>query len=271
QWCGLAIWLLVCVIVVYSYVRGLRRTQIQASGRTPTMLRSPWLMLPLLAAYLVVLVLLWQPVAPGLSASTRLAIDVAGILLTLCGVVFILWGRFALGKMHNISSVSGARLFADHQLITAGPYKIVRHPMYLGFALAAAGALLLYRTWAVVFMAVHGLVFIVRARREEEALAARFGEDWRQYCRRVPAILPRLRRMTANETSVRPGAEIAVNARKASGRDDGSPGLSGPAGSGVLGGNPPLHPSVGGDYFFKFPSWEGIKGWVEVQGWVKSN
>ena len=196
QWFGLAIWLTVCAVVVYSYVRGLRRIQVQASGRTTALLRSPWLMLPLLAAYLAVLVFLWKPIFPGLSTTARLATALAGTLLTVGGAAFILWGRFTLGAMHNISSVSGVKLFANHRLITAGPFKIVRHPMYLGFALAVCGALLLYRTWAIVFLAVHGLVFVARARREEEALATTFGEEWRQYCRQVPAILPRLRGTT---------------------------------------------------------------------------
>ncbi|MBP7693784.1 MAG: hypothetical protein KA764_17815 [Anaerolineales bacterium] len=40
----------------------------------------------------------------------------------------------------------GAQLFADHQLVTRGPFAIVRHPMYAGIAAAALGGLLLDQT-----------------------------------------------------------------------------------------------------------------------------
>jgi protein-S-isoprenylcysteine O-methyltransferase Ste14 len=64
--------------------------------------------------------------------------------------------------------------------------------MYTGAMLGVVGALLIYRTWTIVFILVHCFVFIVRARREEEALAAEFGAEWMEYARRVPRWIPRL-------------------------------------------------------------------------------
>jgi protein-S-isoprenylcysteine O-methyltransferase Ste14 len=199
-WFALAIWLGITTVVLVSYVQGLRRTQVQATGRTTVLLRSPWLMAPLLVVYLVVLVLLWRPIVPAGMIGTRSYVatllpilSLVGTLLLVAGAVWILWGRFTLGRSHNISSVTGVQLFADHRLVTTGAYALVRHPMYLGFALSMLGTLLIYRTWSILFIAVHGLVFVVRARREEEALAATFGREWQEYCRRVPAIIPSLR------------------------------------------------------------------------------
>jgi protein-S-isoprenylcysteine O-methyltransferase Ste14 len=149
-------------------------------------------MLLVLVPYAVVMVLLWNPVVPGLSPAAGLALSVAGALLVSAGAAFVVWGRLALGRYHNLSSTTGVELFVDHHLITSGPYAIVRHPMYLGFAVAVIGSLLLYRTWTIVFLAVQGLVFLSRARREEQALAAQFGTEWEAYRRRVPAIVPRL-------------------------------------------------------------------------------
>ncbi len=200
-WFALVAWVGMTAVVLVSYVRGLRRTQVQAAGRTTVVLRSPWLVSLLLIVYLVVLVLLWRPIWPAGATGTRpdattflAALSLVGAFLLIIGTVWILWGRFTLGRSHNISSVSGVQLFADHRLLTTGPYAFVRHPMYLGFALAMLGTLLIYRTWSILLIAVHGVVFVFRARREEEALAATFGQEWQEYCRRVPAIIPRLRR-----------------------------------------------------------------------------
>lgn len=189
-WLGLAIWVALCAVVTYSQWQGSRRAKVQAVGRTTAALRRPVFVLPLLAVYVIVLVLLWQPIAPSLQSSVALPLSVAGFVVTAAGAAFILWARFTMGESHNISSVAGVELFANHRLVTTGPFAIVRHPMYVGFAVAALGALALYRTWTIAFIVVHGLIFVVRARREEEALAKRFGDDWAAYRRRVPAVLP---------------------------------------------------------------------------------
>jgi protein-S-isoprenylcysteine O-methyltransferase Ste14 len=135
-------------------------------------------------------VLLWQPIAPGLASSAALPLSVAGFLVMAAGTAFVLRARFTMSSSYNISSVAGVDLFADHRLVTSGPFAVVRHPVYLGFAVAILGSLALYRTWAIVFVALQGVDLVVRVRREEEALAARLGDEWAAYRRRVPAILP---------------------------------------------------------------------------------
>jgi protein-S-isoprenylcysteine O-methyltransferase Ste14 len=64
--------------------------------------------------------------------------------------------------------------------------------MYVGLALAAIGALLLYRTWTTLAFVAMLPVLVARARREEESLAERFGARWDSYRRRVPAWIPDL-------------------------------------------------------------------------------
>ena len=95
--------------------------------------------------------------------------------------------------MYFVSTSFGAQLYADHQLVTHGPFAIVRHPMYVGLISAAFGSLLIYQTWTTVAFAVFAPFVLRRARREEQALAAEFGDQWLTYSRRVPAFFPRLR------------------------------------------------------------------------------
>ena len=96
--------------------------------------------------------------------------------------------------MFGISSGFGATLYQDHELIRVGPYRYVRHPMYLGVILAAFGALFIFRTWAMVLFSVSSLGVIVRAQKEERLLAEEFGEEWDAYRRKVNAWIPKLRK-----------------------------------------------------------------------------
>jgi len=96
--------------------------------------------------------------------------------------------------MYFVSTSFGAQLYADHKLVTNGPFAIVRHPMYVGLILAALGSLLIYLTWTTLAFVVFVPFVLLRARREEQVLAVEFGPEWQQYCKNVPAFLPRLRR-----------------------------------------------------------------------------
>jgi protein-S-isoprenylcysteine O-methyltransferase Ste14 len=141
---------------------------------------------------IAVCVLLWRPIVTSLPAWAQVTALIVGTLLYFPGIGLILWGRLTLGRFHNVSTSQGVQLFADHQLITSGPFAYVRHPMYLGFWMAALGGLLLYGTWTMVLILLGAPVFVKRARREEEALVSVFGDQYEAYQRKVPAFIPHL-------------------------------------------------------------------------------
>lgn len=87
--------------------------------------------------------------------------------------------------------------------MTSGPYALVRHPMYLGILLTGLGGILLYRTWTLVFIALTGMGLVLRARREEQVLAAEFGQAWQDYCLRVPVFSPRIFRLSHKKGAIR--------------------------------------------------------------------
>ncbi len=190
-----ALAVLVAGIAVYSgFVRGLHHPKGRSTGLAPaTFQQSARFYVPAGIAGPALLYLLWRPIRPALSGSARLAATAAGALLYFPGLALILWGRTTMGDMHNISSSLGVQLYADHRLVTSGPFALVRHPMYVGGIMAELGAVLLYRTWAALVVAVNVPVLLLRAGREEEALSAEFGEQWEEYRRRVPAWIPRPR------------------------------------------------------------------------------
>jgi protein-S-isoprenylcysteine O-methyltransferase Ste14 len=186
-WTALA-WLVPTAVALQGAWRG-RRASGRRVGR-PLAEQPPWWLFGVLVPYVAVFVRLWRPLPVRLSPAARLMASASGALLSLVGMGLSLWGRVALGPMYNVSSALGNRLFANHVLVTSGPFALVRHPMYLGALIASLGGVLLYRTWAAVLVLAHGTVFWARAGREERALAAEFGAAWRAYARRVPAGVP---------------------------------------------------------------------------------
>ena len=65
-------------------------------------------------------------------------------------------------------------------LITTGPYRRVRHPIYLGLALLATGEALAFSSWPACLIVLGGIVptFAWRARAEETVLSRTFGESY---------------------------------------------------------------------------------------------
>ncbi len=105
-----------------------------------------------------------------------------GIALTAVGTTFAIIARLLLGR--NWSAV--ARMRQDQELISSGPYRLVRHPIYAGILAAAVGT-------AIVFGEVRDLLalplivvgFWRKARSEERLLMSNFGDRYAAYRRRV--------------------------------------------------------------------------------------
>ncbi len=140
--------------------------------------------------YATVCLLLWRPLPPIGSPALRAVALVAGAVLGFSGFGLYLWAMRRLGGMYNVSSSLGSQLYAGHRLVDDGPYAHVRHPMYVAQVLAVLGALLVYRTWATVFMLVMLPAPVLKARNEERLLAAELGAPYRTYRAQVPAWLP---------------------------------------------------------------------------------
>lgn len=117
-------------------------------------------------------------------------VHAAGLLLSLAGAALFAWVSWALGKHFSTS----LHLRDDHRLVTEGPYRWVRHPMYLAYQLAwfgfwlATGNVLA----GVAGILAFALAMWVRVGAEEAMLAARFGEQWQEYCQRTGRFLPRI-------------------------------------------------------------------------------
>lgn len=110
-----------------------------------------------------------------------------GAALTWAGVLFACAARFVLGR--NWSSV--VQLKQGHELIVAGPYRLVRHPIYTGLLLAFIGTALAIGEWrGVLGTLIVGLSFWFKLRLEERWMRERFGAAYLEYMRGTWALIP---------------------------------------------------------------------------------
>lgn len=93
-----------------------------------------------------------------------------------------------LGKQWNIK----AQIIEGHELITTGPYKIVRHPIYSAlFGLLIVTGYSITQLWAFIIAIVFYFIgTIFRTRVEEQLLIQHFGDQYEKYKKKVPAIIP---------------------------------------------------------------------------------
>lgn len=78
-----------------------------------------------------------------------------------------------------------------HELVTTGPYAILRHPIYSGLLLALVGSAIAVGEWrAVLAVALALLYFVPKLRLEERWMRQEFGEAYRVYCERTRALVP---------------------------------------------------------------------------------
>lgn len=126
------------------------------------------------------------------SSSVDGALQAGGLVLWLLGVALLLWASWV---MRRYLAVDG--LAADHELVTHGPYRYLRHPVYVSFAGIATGTALVFLSYIVLALS---LVLMVTGRwwavAEERLLASTggFGDAYRTYAARTGRFLPRLRR-----------------------------------------------------------------------------
>jgi protein-S-isoprenylcysteine O-methyltransferase Ste14 len=140
--------------------------------------------------------LLWVPQAPGSELTQRFLPGsqwqlwaALGAALTLIGLLFTVWARVYLGR--NWSGVASVK--SDHELVTGGPYALVRHPIYTGLLLAFIGsALAVGELRGVLAVSLALIAIIHRIVVEEQFMRQQFGAAYAAYAQRVPALVPGL-------------------------------------------------------------------------------
>lgn len=114
----------------------------------------------------------------------------AGEAAAAAGILLVWWAFETLGDDYR----GGLGLWDDHRLVTRGPYRWLRHPVYVGFVVTMLGVGLLAADWVI---GGSGLLLtlaipVLRVPVEEAEMEERFGEEYREYRARTGAFLPRV-------------------------------------------------------------------------------
>jgi protein-S-isoprenylcysteine O-methyltransferase Ste14 len=113
----------------------------------------------------------------------------AGVVLGLLCVPFLVWVQHTLGRQWS----SDLQLREQHILVTEGPYRWIRHPMY-SVVFAFLGALcLVSANWLFLLGAATAMVMLYRRiDKEEQMMMGQFGDEYRSYRARTGRLVPRL-------------------------------------------------------------------------------
>lgn len=134
-------------------------------------------------------------IKPAILEWTRLPIPSwirwLGMIITVLGMVLEFSTQLYLGR--NYSTTLHIR--EGQSLVTSGPYRYIRHPMYTALITVGVGIGLLSSSWYFLlpFIAT-GIVIAFRTRREEEAMIEKFSDEYIQYAQGTGRFFPQIRK-----------------------------------------------------------------------------
>jgi protein-S-isoprenylcysteine O-methyltransferase Ste14 len=121
----------------------------------------------------------------------RIILVLVSLAVVVYGTFVNVWGRFYLGK----NWANQIKIYKDHTLVTSGPYRIVRHPLYASLIWIFYACSVIYLNWAAFLL--NSLIFVpmmyIRASQEEKLLEKEF-KNYKDYRKEVGMFFPKVKR-----------------------------------------------------------------------------
>jgi protein-S-isoprenylcysteine O-methyltransferase Ste14 len=173
-------------VIRFPYERRSRRTPVARSARN-------WREIVLLSVSLTglgILPLIYVATGfPGIAEYPFQATSAwIGLLLAIAALTMFRVTHKALGRNWSVS----LDVRENHELVSVGIYRQLRHPMYTAFWLWAIAQALLLPNWFAGFAGLvgFGILFFGRIAKEEALMLERFGEEYREYKSRTYRVIP---------------------------------------------------------------------------------
>jgi len=109
-----------------------------------------------------------------------------GLVLFAVGLAFAIWARVHIGRNWGIPMTQKD----EPELVTSGPYHLVRHPIYSGILVAGVGTAVALSWVALIVVALAGVYFLYSARVEERYLAGQFPDIYPVYKHSTKMLVP---------------------------------------------------------------------------------
>jgi len=122
----------------------------------------------------------------GILAVHSLILAAVGALLFACGIALAVWARLHLGRNWGMPMTQRA----EPELVTSGPYRFVRHPIYSGLLTAILGTALVNNLLGLIVVAVLVAYFYYCGIVEERNLAVTFPKAYPEYRSRTKMLIP---------------------------------------------------------------------------------
>jgi isoprenylcysteine carboxyl methyltransferase (ICMT) family protein YpbQ len=152
-----------------------------------------WVLVPFLSKFW------WASPIQGLVGPGGL---IVGAVLLVIGYGITLWCYAAMGDAWRMGVIRSEK----PELVSCGPFRFIRHPIYLCQSIMLIGvAILIPSVLCFVIVLIHFLCASIKAADEESHLRGRLGESYKEYCLRTGRWLPRL--LKARPRSALPAVE----------------------------------------------------------------
>ncbi len=163
------------VFALYWLISAFSAKQGSRSGRV----RMPGLLF-------VVTVVLVRIFGPHNLAVSSPVLRVVGFVLFLSGLGLAVWARIYLGRNWGMPMTRKE----EPELVTSGPYRFVRHPIYSGLLLALLGTSLATNLYLLIALAVMTVYFVYSAKVEEGLMTASFPSVYPSYQAKTKMLIP---------------------------------------------------------------------------------
>jgi protein-S-isoprenylcysteine O-methyltransferase Ste14 len=178
---GLTIALIAAVVLGLSILLVLK-----VKAKTSTKIRLA------LARALVFSVIIYLPLIDQPRISGTIVLPIIGTIVLVFGIVLVVFASRELMKTELRGGKAGA---LPERIIKTGPYSIIRHPANLGLMSAFSGWYLACGgVYSLYILPILIAVFVVETFWEEKNLEEVFGDEYRQYKKKVGAFVPKIRR-----------------------------------------------------------------------------
>ena len=188
---------LIAVYCLFSIIRleYYRRTRItgQKTVIEERKRYSIWLSLFICYAVATFLVFLFFPQGLAWAAvALNFWLRIFGAIIALLALLWFIWIHRSLGN--NLST--HLKIKDSQKLVTGGAYRRIRHPMYSAFFLLHFAVFFLTANWFIGLTWIVGIttIILLRIKREEAMLLAKFGGEYREYMNNTGRFVPLLKR-----------------------------------------------------------------------------